>query len=909
MSDAADDTARLPSGPEGPHRDYRVLWEATSDAVLIINLESGRILEASPGAAQVFERPADQLRKMTIWDLAAPEDHETICRLVERTAAEGHVDREVHLHYPHPSGELVFARARVKAFRQGAGPEAFVLIQDLTDVTDVQQRLEEAETRYRTIFETAADAIFLVGPDGVFLGANPAAARAQGLAPDELAGKHMRDLFPPEIADRQLRGVMRVFETGRPLFRAENITHTVDGPRWFNTSLVPVTDSGGTVQYVVGLARDVTDSKEAEDALRESEARYRAVVESQTELVTRFRPDGTVTFVNEANCRYFGLTREEFTGKTFKRLLFPEDYQRLVAALQSLTPEKPTFSIEHRIRRGDEIRWTQWTNRAIFDEDGRVVEYQGVGRDITERRQAEQAYRALVERSIQGIVLYQDYRIVFANRAFAEMLGRSIDELLALSASEVMDLTHPADRDRIHGYHRDRLADRPAPSRSEYRMLRKDGSTLHVAAAASMSEYRGRPAVQVFYVDITERRQLEEQLREAQKMEAVGQLAGGIAHDFNNLMTGILCQVDLLARHAEPGSPVAAAAEAIEGAAQRAAHRTKQLLGFARRGKLQNVPVDLAELVEEVISLVHTDQDGIAKPTHVHADRPRVMGDPEQLEQVLLNLALNARDAMPEGGEMAFDVRLVDVDGDEARRHPDARPGRYVRLAVSDTGCGIGPDVIGRIFEPFFTTKEQGRGTGMGLATVYGIVRNHAGWVEVDSEPGRGSEFRIYLPPADESAPAWPALHDLARRRPTATARPRGRRPSAGAAKVPSAPLARVLVVDDEEIVRRVVDRMLRDAGYEVVIASNGTEAVAWYHQHAGEVDLAIIDMRMPRMDGRECFRELRRINPEVRAIFSTGFEVEGIARAAIEDGMVGFVRKPFHLRELTEAVSAALGR
>jgi PAS domain S-box-containing protein len=899
MSEANRASDHPPPQTADPQRDFRALFEATSDAVLVIDLQSGHILEASPGAVEILERPADRLREMTVWDLASPEDRDTIHALIEVTANEGRVDREVGLHFPSPTGELVPSRARVKAIRRGPGPEALILIQDLTALTDAQQRLEDAETRHRAVFETASDPIFLIGPDGVFLDGNPAAARAQGLSPEELVGKHMRDLFPEPIADRQLRSIMHIFETARPMHDQEALTHTVEGPRWFNTSLAPVKGPEGKVRYVVGMARDITDRKKAEEALREavqekslilssvsehvlyrspdmeiiwgnraaaeslglephelvgrscydawhgrkgicpgcpvkkaldagrpatgeittpdgrvwyvsgypvfganghvagavevthditdrkraeealreSEQRYRAVVESQTELVTRFRPDGTVTFVNEANCRYFGLTREEFTSGPLRRLLFPEDYERLMEALASLTPSNPTFQIEHRIRRGDEIRWTQWTNQAFFDEEGRVVEYQGVGRDITERKQ------------------------------------------------------------------------------------------------------------------------LEERLREAQKMEAVGQLAGGIAHDFNNLMTGVLCQVDLLKRYAGSGSPAAAAADAIEGAAQRAAHRTSQLLGFARRGKLQNVPVDLGTLIGEVINLVDTGKDAIVKPKRIEAEQPVVMGDPEQLEQVILNLALNARDAMPDGGEMAFEIRRVEVDDDHARNRPDARPGRYVRLTVSDTGCGIEPDHLGRIFEPFFTTKAHGQGTGMGLATVYGIVRNHGGWIEVDSEPGRGSEFRLYLPPAEGSRSAEPG-------EPVAAGPAAGQQPRA-----PDAPAARILVVDDEGIVRRALDRMLRDAGYEVVTASDGPEAVAWYGENPGGIDLAIIDMRMPEMDGRECFQALRRINAEVRAIFSTGFEVEAVVRAALEDGMVGFVRKPFKLHELTEAVAAALQR
>ena len=387
--------------------------------------------------------------------------------------------------------------------------------------------------------------------------------------------------------------------------------------------------------------------------------------------------------------------------------------------------------------------------------------------------------------------------------------------------------------------------------------------------------------------DVTDRVHLEERLREAQKMEAVGQLAGGVAHDFNNLVTGILCHANLIRDAATPGEAVHEAAKTIEEAARRAAELTGQLLGFARRGKLENVPVDLAAAIAAAVTLVGpTLGEKVRVSRRIRTPRPLAMGDPGQLQQVVLNLVLNARDAMPDGGELAFQVDETELDAAAAAR-PDAAPGRYVVLSVSDTGRGIAAEVRHRIFEPFYTTKPPGQGLGMGLAVVYGIVRNHGGWVEVESEVGRGTTLRVHLPAAPEGAQVPPPVA------PAPTPRRAGR----------------ILVVEDAEVVRRAVEQMLTRAGYEVVTASNGREAVACYAAHAGRLDLVIIDLRMPEMDGRACFRELKRLDPGVTAIVSTGYEADGAAQEMLDQGMVGFVRKPYQMEDLLGAVASALGR
>jgi signal transduction histidine kinase/CheY-like chemotaxis protein len=419
-----------------------------------------------------------------------------------------------------------------------------------------------------------------------------------------------------------------------------------------------------------------------------------------------------------------------------------------------------------------------------------------------------------------------------------------------------------------------------------YPTVRGDGTPGWIEVRSRRMTWQGRPALLGMVQDVTDRIRLEDELREAHKMEAVGQLAGGIAHDFNNLMTAILCHANLLkanARTAENRDT----ADTIEKAARRAAELTSQLLGFARRGKHQDVPVDLSATIQSVIRLASSALNPrIHIDTQLPAESVFIRGDPAQMEQVVLNLAVNARDAMPDGGRLTFALETVDL----GPGHGHAKAGRYVLLRVSDTGCGIPEDVRPHIFEPFFTTKPQGKGTGMGLAMVYGIARNHGGWVEVESEVGRGATFSVYLPVCD-----GPAADDLPGHAAVASAEEG--RPATG----------RILVVDDDEMVRNVVTRMLTGLGYSVECAAGCREAVALYAANPGNVDLVIIDLVMPDQDGRECFRAMRQIDPDVRAILCTGAGSDAATQDALAEGMAGFIRKPYQLDQLAAAIQRAL--
>jgi nitrogen-specific signal transduction histidine kinase/CheY-like chemotaxis protein len=401
--------------------------------------------------------------------------------------------------------------------------------------------------------------------------------------------------------------------------------------------------------------------------------------------------------------------------------------------------------------------------------------------------------------------------------------------------------------------------------------VKKDGSHIHVEVSTRFRFENGVPVgIQGIARDITDRKILEEHVRQSQKMEAIGVLAGGVAHDFNNLLTGILGHADLLRSTSIPEDEQKEAIATIIRSAERAADLTRQLLGFARRGKNRIAPVDLHNTIEEVTDLLsRTIDKRIRIVNELSAEQSCVPGDSTQLYQVLLNLALNARDAMPEGGIIRFRTW---------------KKRETLILRVEDTGTGISEEARNRIFEPFFTTKEAKKGTGMGLAMAYGIVKNHGGSITVESQPNKGTQFELALPlcaTTDVASPSEP---------PAIISRG-----------------GRVLIIDDEQIVRGVLLRMLRGLGYEAIEAEDARHAIEFYSEHWPKIDAVILDLNMPQMGGWECFAALREINPNLRAIISSGYGIDSAAEEIIQHRGILFLQKPYQLAQLATAMQRTL--
>jgi PAS domain S-box-containing protein len=513
-----------------------------------------------------------------------------------------------------------------------------------------------------------------------------------------------------------------------------------------------------------------------------------------------------------------------------------------------------------------------WTNEALKESEGQ--------------------YRLLAE-NISDVIWTVDIEtggLRYVSPSIRNLTGFTPGEVMQMPVSE---LVSPETLEKAQGLFESQIGAVKSgafePITVEMGLLAKDGGVI--STESRMSAVYAADGTPLYLLgltrDVSERRRLEEQLRQSAKMQAIGELAGGVAHEFNNMLTGILGYANMLRLTAEPGTSVHESARTIEKAAERAADLTRKLLGFARRGRQRRESVDLNGVIREVVSLLRqTISETIHVSCEMNVEDLVVIGDSGQLEQVLLNLALNARDAMPSGGDLAFATGIAELTESGNIPEPDVKPGRFAFVTVADTGSGITQEDMHRIFEPFFTTKGQGRGTGMGLAMVYGTVRNHGGFTTVESKPGEGSTFKVYIPLDSCEVPEEPA--------PVAE-------PSAHSGT------GRILVVDDEDLVRDVARSMLEICGYEVVTVSTGQEAVDYYRDHGDGIDLVLIDMVMPEMSGRDCFRALKEMDPDVRAVLSTGYGANGEARDIVQEGMAGLVLKPFSKGALGATIREAL--
>ncbi len=503
-------------------------------------------------------------------------------------------------------------------------------------------------------------------------------------------------------------------------------------------------------------------------------------------------------------------------------------------------------------------------------------------------RESEERYRNVVENLNVGIMVTVDQKIVFANTAVAASLDRSLAEMV--SNADPFGYIHPEDRAMVLERHLKRVKGEAVPESYCFRVLTKKGELRWVDVTGVRVEWEGRPAVLNFFVDATKRvrsqetqKRLEQQLVRAQKMEALGAFAGGIAHDFNNRLAAVLAYVSLMRHETDPFHPhseyLARAEKQIRGGAQ----LTAQLLGYARNKPYQVKPIALNKLVAEVAETFSRTHKSIRVRLNLHPDLCAVNADPSQIEQALLNLLVNAADAMPNGGELQLTTRNTSHAAMPCGQF-QPKPGNYVELQVTDSGIGMSAETMDRIFDPFFTTKELGRGTGLGLASVFGIVKGHSGYIDVASQSGRGTTFSLYFPVVHQ-APVEPQ----------------------GALREIIAVKGSVLVVDDEEIVLETSARMLAKLGLTVHRAGGGREAIELFRQKAYELDLVILDMVMPGIGGEEVYRQIKEIRPDARVLISSGFDPSGKMIESLNQDRDGFLRKPFGLGELSVKVQELL--
>ena len=877
---------------------YRAFVDESLQGFVIVS-EDSRLLYANQAAAEMCGYTVDELLELPpgkAWELVHPDDRVSMRESINAVRAGESVAQSYELRITARDGAQRWAEVHPTVVRIGGRPAVQAILLNVTERKTAEQALRESESKLSSILSSMVDLVFVFDEDKRFVFYRSPPGGRLYAPPEEFLGKRPCDVMPAyfhELFDRAFqdnrKGEVSEFEYSLEMGGEIG---------WSSAKLSPLLVDG-EFRGSVAVVRDITEGKKAGEALRASEERYRAIFEQAADSIVIFDTEGgPLMEFNDRAHQSLGYTREEF-GKLkipdFEVIESPED---VAEHIRNVVREGPdVFETKHRTKSG-EIRDILVSARRISSGGQDLI--QGIWRDITERKRAEEALRESEERyrtfmqNFHGIAFrgHVGFRPIFFHGAVEEITGYTEDDFLA-SQPRWDQIIYPDDWQRI-SESVERIGSIPGySSEREHRIIRKDGQIRWVREfIQNMCDSSGKVTmVQGAIYDITEhkraeqqRRELEAQLQQSQKMEAIGHLAGGVAEEFNNLLTGILGYVDVLKLEAEAGSRAHNAGGVIEQAAERGAELTQQLLGFARTGKRLNAPVDMHVVVHGVLGLLRrTIEKSIRIVPRLHARDTVIMGDSSQMEQVVLNLAVNARAAMPEGGEMTFETVNVELDHAHCRHCPEAAPGRYLMLAVTDTGCGIPGDLQDRVFEPFFRVNAQEGAAGMGLAVVYGIVRSHGGVIHVYSEVGHGAIFKVYLPVAKDARS----------------------RPDEFGAQVVARGNGRILMVEEEEGVRHAASDMLHTLGYEVVKAASAKEAVDYYGQHAHEVDLAIIDMMMAGTGGRACFDALKAINPDVKAVLSTGDSFD--TRVEQTEGIVGLMQKPYRMGRLSSIVRDAL--
>jgi PAS domain S-box-containing protein len=653
-------------------------------------------------------------------------------------------------------------------------------------------------------------------------------------------------------------------------------------------------------------AREIAFLKEHNQRLvSKLESRNAAVVRSERQLTALLdNVNGVVweasadlsrfSFVSQQAERWLGYPVQQWLEELnfWESHIYEPDRERVVLSAGKRLEGLQRRELEYRMLAADgRLVWVRNVVSVLASHPGER-KLCGIMVDITEQRAAHQSlceseerYRLLVERNPDAIMVHCEGMVVYANPAACRLLR--VQHHSIMIGKLVKDLVVPADYSRLEEALKNlTLASRTLPI--ELKLARFDGTIAEIETTSLPFNYEGETAVLSILRDHTDRARLEEQLRQSQKMEAIGQLAGGVAHDFNNLLTVIQLHSSLMLTRSRLEPMVLESAQQISMTAERASNLTRQLLTFSRKQITRMVNLDLNELVGNLTKMLHRILgEDVRLQVRFSPQTPLIHADAGMMEQVLMNLSVNARDAMPRGGELIIQTEVVHLDEDAAAMNTEARSGEFVCFSVQDSGEGIPPELLLRIFEPFFTTKEVGKGTGLGLATVYGIVKQHQGWITVHSTPGMGTMFHVFLPRLDAKAVKTSE-------RPKRIVLPRG--------------TETILLVEDESGLRTVAKNVLQQLGYTVIDADCGASALGIYREHASEISLLLTDLVMPGgVNGRELAEQLRAEQPALRVVYTSGYSADVAGRELVLEEGINFIQKPFRTDSLAKTIRFVL--
>ena len=876
---------------EASARRFRHVFES-ANVGKSITLPTGEV-KVNQAFAEFLGYSAEDMQGKTWQDMTFGPDRDITQHQLDSLIDGSRNSVRFEKRYIHRNGSLVWADISTTLRRDERGePEYFITtVVNIHDRKLAEEALRESEERHRNYIVNTPYGVFVTDEQGHFQQVNPAACRITGYGEQELLSMGIPDLQYDEEGLRQgMEHFQRLIREGKS--EGELTFRTKSGERrWWNVSAVKLSDT-----RFLGFCNDITEHKAAEEALRESEERFRRVYENMSIGIAQISLDFVIMHANEAYCHMLGYSPDEIEGMHLRDITQPEIIEDNLRLQQQLVHG----GIDHYRMDKTFIHKDGHTVYGIIDANlirdaaGNPLYTLGSVLDITERKKAEEDYRTLFREMLDGFALHEiicddqgvavDYRFLTINPAFERMTGLKAEAVQGRTVLEVLPETEGR---WIETYGHVALTGEPTYFENFAAALGK-----HFAVTAF------RPAPMQFatiFQDITqrkrseqEREKLEAQLQQARKLESVGRLAGGVAHDFNNMLSVILGYTELSMGKIDPADPLHADLAEILTAAERSADIASQLLAFARRQTISPRVLDLNAMVANMLKmlrrLIGEDIELLWEPEN---DLWSVSMDPSQLNQIMANLCLNARDAIGGVGKITIETGKRSFGEDYCSDHAEFVPGDYVLLAISDDGCGMEKETLDNIFEPFFTTKGLREGTGLGLATVYGIVRQNNGFINVYSEPDKGTTFRIYLPRHGSEA-------DHVEPRDDETAIPLGNNET-------------ILIVEDEVAILHMTRRILEGLHYRVLEASTPGQAIGLAEVHKDRIDLLITDVVMPEMNGRDLAERLKAGHPDLKIMFMSGYTANVIAHRGVLDAGVQFIQKPFSNRNLAIKVRETL--
>jgi PAS domain S-box-containing protein len=906
---------------------YRSIFENAAEGIFQTTLD-GQWLTANPSLARTlgYDSPEDLMRHLDLSRLyVQPGRRKYFAELLSKKDAVTELESDVY----RKDGQIISISENLRAVRDASGQLTGLVgtLQEITARKRAEEALMESESKFRGVADTASSAI-LIHDGEKFVYVNHAAETITGYSRRELLYSNILKLIHPDFQEETRRRTAARLRGEPAPSRIELKIVTKDGQeRWGDVSTSTIQFGGHTA--VLSVAVDITERKRAEQLqsalyriadkanttddlptlyqaihgivgeLMYAKNFYIALYDTATaQLTFPYAVDEADTFSETPVPMGRGLT--EYVFRTGHPLLAtPQVFDGLVSHGEvelvgansvdwlgvPLKTGSTTFGVLVVQSYTEDVRFGEREEEILTFVSQHVANAIERKRSQEALRHSEQRYRSLVQSAVYGIYRSSlEDRFVAVNPALVAMLGYdSEDQLLGLKLSRDV-YAEPGVRDRLIQQYRST----GRVESVEVKWKRKDGKIITVRLSGAVLNPSGdTEGFEMIAEDVTERRVLEEQFRQSQKMEAVGRLAGGVAHDFNNLLTVIQGYTDLMLDQFGKADPLRAEMEEVQKAAERAVSLTRQLLAFSRQQMMVARVLDLNSVVTNMEKLLRRLLgEDVELTTTLEPALGRVTADPSQVEQVIMNLAVNARDAMPRGGKLTIETASAELDDTFAREHPSLKGGPCILLAVSDTGAGMDAETQSRIFEPFFTTKELGKGTGLGLSTVYGIVKQSGGDILVYSEIGVGTTFKVYLPRADQAAEAphvSPALTEQGRGTET------------------------VLLVEDEDGVRALARKVLHKGGYTVLEARNGGEALLTCERHPGPIELLLTDVVLAQMSGHELAQRLLPLRPGMRVLYMSGYTDEAVVRHGVLSAGTAFLQKPFSAEALTTKVRQVL--